>query len=940
MDNSINETIKAAWQSDNGNGTYTNPILNADYPDIAAIRVGKDFYMVSSTFVSFPSIPIMHSRDLVNWEIIGYVTADLNGTGKSYTLTNSFEDYGHGCWAPTIAYRNGVYYVGIYQAQGKFILCTSTNPAGPYTKTVFNQGFHDPALFLDDDGTGYIISEANDVKISKLSGDYKSVVNSRVSTRIEGITGKYLVEGTHIIKKNGYYYIFRNSTPPESYTYCLRSKNIYGPYEMRILLNGPRIPGGSQIHQGGPIDTPTGEWWFYVFQDGNGLGRRDILVPMQWQNDWPVLGDPSTIKNVTIGGKSYPMGSVPITYRKPDVGASYPVVSIPDSDEFNSSVLGVQWQWNHYPDNSKWSLGERPGYLRLRAKQANNLWRATNTLTQRVQGPDCQGTIELDTANMADGDQAGLCLLNIPYGSIGVVKSAGIKRIVANINAKEDAQGVITNGPELRSNTVYLRANANLLTDKAVFSYSTDNVNFTQLGGQLNMPFDLGFFQGDKFGIYNFNTASAGGYVDVNWFRFVSSNKKATGTAEASATEDMLEASMAVSASGGDASINLAAQKQLIRGYGGINHPAWIGDLTAAQRETAFGNGNNQLGFSILRIYIDENKNNWSRELATAKKAKEKGALLFASPWNPPSDMAETFTRNGVANQKRLRYDKYGAYAQHLNDFVTYMKNNGVELYAISVQNEPDYAHTWTWWTPTEMLNFMKNYAGSINCKVIAPESFSYMKNMSDPILNDSQALANMDILGAHLYGTPESSFSYPLFKQKGANKELWMTEVYYPNSNNNSADLWPEALEVSYHIHNAMVLGDFQAYVWWYIRRQYGPMKEDGTISKRGYNMAHFSKFVRPGYVRVDASANPSNGVYISAYKGDNKAVIVAINKNTSAVSQKFTFQNGTGGSVSSWITDGSRNLAAGSSYSVSGNTFTAQLPARSVTTFVTSLS
>lgn len=940
MDNSMNEAMKAAWQSDNGNGTYTNPILNADYPDIAAIRVGKDFYMVSSTFVSFPSIPVLHSRDLVNWEIIGYVTADLNGTGKSYALTNSFEDYGHGCWAPTIAYRNGVYYVGIYQAQGRFILCTSTNPAGPYTKTVFNQGFHDPALFLDDDGTGYIISEANDVKISKLSQDYKSVVDSRVSTRIEGITGKYLVEGTHVIKKNGYYYIFRNSTPPESYTYCLRSKNIYGPYEIRILLNGPRISGGSQIHQGGPIDTPTGEWWFYVFQDGNGLGRRDILVPMQWQNDWPVLGDPSTIKNVTIGGKSYPMGSVPITYRKPDVGASYPVVSIPDSDEFNSSVMGVQWQWNHYPDNSKWSLSERPGYLRLRAKQANNLWRATNTLTQRVQGPDCQGTIELDTANMADGDQAGLCLLNIPYGSIGVVKSAGVKKIVATINAKEDSQGVITNGPVLRSNIVYLRASANLLTDKAVFSYSTDNVNFTQFGGQLNMPFDLGFFQGDKFGIYNFNTASAGGYVDVNWFHFYSSNRRATGTADTPAANDMLETSMAVSASGGEAAINLAAQKQLIRGFGGINHPAWIGDLTAAQRETAFGNGANQLGFTVLRIYIDENKNNWNRELATAKKAKEKGALLFASPWNPPSDMSETFTRNGVAGQKRLRYDKYVAYAQHLNDFVTFMKNNGVELYAISVQNEPDYAHTWTWWTPSEMLNFMKNNAGSINCRVIAPESFSYMKNMSDPILNDSQALANMDILGAHLYGTPESSFSYPLFKQKGANKELWMTEVYYPNSNNNSADLWPEALEVSYHIHNAMVLGDFQAYVWWYIRRQYGPMKEDGTISKRGYNMAHFSKFVRPGYVRVDAAANPSNGIYISAYKGDNKAVIVAINKNTSAVSQKFTFQNGTGVSVSSWITDGGRNLAAGSGYQVSGNSFTAQLPARSVTTFVTSLS
>lgn len=530
---SFNHTV-LAWQSDNGNGTYTNPILNADYPDISAIRVNNDFYMVSSSFVSFPSVPILHSKDLVNWEIIGYVTTDFNGTGKSYNLTNTFEDYGHGSWAPTIAYRNGIYYVGIYQAQGRFILCTATNPAGPYTKTVFNQGFHDPALFIDDDGTGYIISEANDVKVSKLSTDYKSVTSSTVTTRIEGITGNYLVEGTHVMKKNGYYYIFRNSTPPESYTYCLRSRSIYGPYEMRILLDGPKIPGGSQIHQGGPIDTPTGEWWFYVFQDGNGLGRRDILIPMQWQEDWPVLGDPATVKNVTLGGKNYPIGNVPITYKKPNVGATYPILTIPNTDEFSSSVLGLQWQWNHYPDNSKWSLSERPGYLRLRGKNANNLWRATNTLTQRVEGPDCQGTIELDTANMLDGDNAGLCLLNIPYGSIGVVKAGGTKRIVANINAKEDAAGTITTGPVLNSNIVYLRASADLLTNKATFSYSTDNVNFTQLGGQLNMPFDLGFFQGDKFGIYNYNTtASAAGYVDVNWFRFYTSaggNTGGTGT--------------------------------------------------------------------------------------------------------------------------------------------------------------------------------------------------------------------------------------------------------------------------------------------------------------------------------------------------------------------------------------------------------------------------
>ncbi|WP_405172306.1 carbohydrate-binding protein [Paenibacillus sp. FSL H8-0280] len=386
-----------------------------------------------------------------------------------------------------------------------------------------------------------------------------------------------------------------------------------------------------------------------------------------------------------------------------------------------------------------------------------------------------------------------------------------------------------------------------------------------------------------------------------------------------------------------DANINLSSEKQLIKGFGGINLPAWIGDLTPAQRETAFGNDQNQLGFSILRIYVDPDSNNWYREVATAKRAIEKGAIVFASPWNPPSSMVETFNRNGDTNAKRLKYDKYAAYAQHLNDFVNYMKNNGVDLYAISVQNEPDYAHDWTWWTPQEILRFMKENAGSIQgTKVMAPESFQYLKNISDPILNDPQALANMDILGAHTYGTQISNFAYPLFKQKGAGKELWMTEVYVPNSDNNSADRWPEALDVSYHMHNAMVEGDFQAYVWWYIRRQYGPMKEDGTISKRGYNMAHFSKFVRPGYLRVDATKNPDTNTFVSAYKGDNKVVVVAINRGTSATSQKFVLQNGNASTVSSWITDSSRNLASGNALTVSNGAFTAQLPPQSVTTFV----
>ncbi|MNJ47889.1 Glucuronoxylanase XynC precursor [compost metagenome] len=196
-----------------------------------------------------------------------------------------------------------------------------------------------------------------------------------------------------------------------------------------------------------------------------------------------------------------------------------------------------------------------------------------------------------------------------------------------------------------------------------------------------------------------------------------------------------------------------------------------------------------------------------------------------------------------------------------------------------------------------------------------------------------------MDILGAHTYGTPFNNFTYPLFKQKGAGKELWMTEVYYPNSDNNSADRWPEALDVAHHIHHNMVDAEFQAYIWWYIRRQYGPMKEDGNISKRGYAMAHYSKFIRPGYVRVDATKNPDTHVFTSAYKGDNKLVIVAVNRGTTAVNQNFVLQNGTASSVSRWITDSSNNLTAGTPLDASSGSFFAHLPAQSITTFVAEL-
>ncbi len=396
-----------------------------------------------------------------------------------------------------------------------------------------------------------------------------------------------------------------------------------------------------------------------------------------------------------------------------------------------------------------------------------------------------------------------------------------------------------------------------------------------------------------------------------------------------------MPSSRATAAAAAAVTVDPSARRQTIRGFGGMNHPAWAGDLTAAQRDTAFGNGTGQLGFSILRIHVDENKANWGAEVATAQRAVAQGAIVFASPWNPPAAMVETFTHGSQTNAKRLRHDSYAAYAQHLNDFTQFMKGNGVDLYAISIQNEPDYAQDWTWWTSSEIVTFLRSNAGSISTRVIAPESFQYLKNMSDPILNDSTALANLDILGAHLYGTAFSDFPYPLFQQKGQGKELWMTEVYYPNSTD-SADLWPAALGVGEHMHHAMVDAEFQAYVWWYIRRSYGPMREDGQISKRGAIMAQFSKFVRPGYVRINTASNPQTNVYTSAYTGGSTVVIVAVNKAASAVSQQFTLANTTPSGVASYVTDASRTLASLSGPSLSNGTLTAALPAQSVTTFV----
>lgn len=258
---------------------------------------------------------------------------------------------------------------------------------------------------------------------------------------------------------------------------------------------------------------------------------------------------------------------------------------------------------------------------------------------------------------------------------------------------------------------------------------------------------------------------------------------------------------------------------QFIRGFGAANILQWRPDMTESEIETAFGTGDGQLGFTILRLRLPPNSSEFEVNITTAKKAHEMGAIIFASPWNAPSEMLET-----VNGQRRVRHDMYAQYAAHLDSFNTLMTNEGVPIYAISVQNEPDYANDWTGWTSDEMLTFMRENAPAIRTRVMAPESFQFRRAMSDPLLNDSLACANLDIVGGHIYGAGLGR--YRLAEEKG--KEIWMTEHY--TESQNSGNLWPLALDVATEIDGVMSSG-WNAYVWWYIVRYYGPLVTERRV-------------------------------------------------------------------------------------------------------------
>jgi glucuronoarabinoxylan endo-1,4-beta-xylanase len=369
------------------------------------------------------------------------------------------------------------------------------------------------------------------------------------------------------------------------------------------------------------------------------------------------------------------------------------------------------------------------------------------------------------------------------------------------------------------------------------------------------------------------------------------------------------------------ANVNLTGTKQYIDGFGAST--AWHGQISDTEANAGFSNGNNQLGLTILRIRIDPGgSSSWGDELANAQKAKARGAKILATPWSPPASMKT----NGSTVGGELKTSEYGNYANWLNSFITYMANNSAAVDVISIQNEPNIRVDYEScdWNPTQMLNFCRDNAQSIGGNVMMPEAYNFDVSYSDPTLNDSTAASHISHIGGHLYGA--SPFRYTNAIDKG--KRVWMTEKYFdPEDISTCLTLGKEILDC--------MANDMNAYVFWYLRQpNCNLINSDGSIKKKGYVMSHFSKFIRPGYYRVDATYNPQSGVYVTAYTGSGNAVLVAINQNSSSSNVTFSFSGGTVSNITKWETTSSNNLSEIGTYS-GGSSFTNTLAVNSISTF-----
>ena len=505
--------IAQKLQSDNGDGTYTNPVIASDFPDPDVIRVNDTYYMVNTTMFIFPGVTVLKSKDLVNWEYCSNAVPRFDFS-PCYDLEGC-NRYGHGQWATSLKYHNGKYYLLFITLDEGGFICSTTNPEGPWKISKLPKGFYDPGLFFDDDGRIYVAHGYSKIYMTELDTNFAPITKDSLI-----ITGDIRngLEGTHVYKINGFYYLYSTYGGLDGIQAAFRSKNIYGPFEEKVVISETTHGSNFGIHQGALIKTQTGEWWTMLFVDNGPFGRFPSLQPVTWVDGWPMVG---------VNGHAV------VTYKKPDVGKTYPIKVLPTSDEFNAETLGMQWGWNHNPEPAKWSLTENPGYLRLATvKVVDSLQKARNTLTQRMFAYYSDSLASIATTkmafmNMQEGDIAGLAVFQDPYAFIGIKRVNGMNYIIMVNNGK------VIDSSKVDGSTIYLRARAIFGsgaahyfdgkaapgTGTALFSYSLDNKSFVNIGNELNMKFNLKIFTGNKFCLFNFPTKKTGGYVDFDWFR-------------------------------------------------------------------------------------------------------------------------------------------------------------------------------------------------------------------------------------------------------------------------------------------------------------------------------------------------------------------------------------------------------------------------------------
>lgn len=485
-----------------------NPVIFADVPDMAIIRVGKTYYMSSTTMHMSPGVPIMKSKDLVNWKMLNYAYNTLD-TLDALALNNGENTYGRGSWASSLRYHNGLFYVSTFaQPTGKTHIWTTKNiEKGPWVEHSFKPSLHDHSLFFDDDGRIYLIYGGGKIMISELKEDLSGIKEGTTRVLIENASAPagnvgLPAEGSQLFKQDDKYYLFNICWPKGNMRTVLihRADKLTGPWEGKVALQDKGVA------QGGLIETPEGVWYSYLFQDHGAVGRIPFLVPVTWENGWPVLG---------VDGK------VPEVLDLPASKGLIP--GIVASDEFKRKkgqvALPLVWQWNHNPDNRFWSVTERKGYLRLKTGRVDSTFlSAKNTLTQRTIGPECTGSVSIEVSNMKDGDFAGLSVLQRKFAQVGVKVDNGSKSIVM-VSAKSGKPVEIQSIP-LNNNIVYFKIECDFKNraDIASCFYSLDGKLWTAIGEKLKMEYTLPHFMGYRFGLFNYATKSVGGFVDFDYF--------------------------------------------------------------------------------------------------------------------------------------------------------------------------------------------------------------------------------------------------------------------------------------------------------------------------------------------------------------------------------------------------------------------------------------